>query len=319
MKPDKNALEVKYSVVVPVYRNAESLPEVVSSLEGLQAKLDGPLEVVFVVDGSPDESAAVLRDLLARSSIVGQLVGHSRNFGAFAAIRTGFRLARGTYIAAMAADLQEPIELVEEFFAKLNSGEFEIAVGTRSKRDDPALSKALSRAYWAFYRRVIQSAMPAGGVDIFASTRDVARQLVDLGESNSSLVGLLFWLGYRRVEVPYVRRARKHGVSAWSFGKKFRYLLDSIFSFTSLPVTVILTVGIVGTVLSFVAAIVVLVSWLFGGIEVPGYTAQMLVLLFSTGSILFALGIVGTYVWRTFENTKSRPNSVVMTTETFGG
>ncbi len=309
----------RYSVVVPVYRNADSLPEVVEQLEWLQTRLDGPLEAVFVVDGSPDDSAAILRGLLAQASFAGQLINHSRNFGAFAAIRTGFRLARGEYIAAMAADLQEPVELIEQFFAELSGGHYDVAVGTRLKREDPALSKLLSRAYWTFYRRAVQPSMPPGGVDIFACTRDVARQLVDLGESNSSLVGLLFWLGFRRVEVPYTRLARKHGESAWSFGKKVRYLLDSVFSFTSLPVTVILTVGTIGTLVSFLAAITVFASWIFGGIEVPGYTAQMLVLLFSTGTVLFALGIVGTYVWRTFENTKGRPNAVVMRSETFGG
>ncbi len=309
---------VRFSVVVPVYLNAESLPEVVEQLEWLQTKLDGRLEAVFVVDGSPDDSAAVLRVLLGRSSLVAQLVAHSRNFGAFAAIRTGFRLARGEYIAAMAGDLQEPIELIERFFEELQTGDHDVAVGTRTKRDDPALSKFLSRTYWKVYRALVQPSMPPGGVDIFACTRDVARQLGDLGESNSSLVGLLYWLGFRRVEVPYARRARKHGASTWSFDKKYRYLLDSIFSFTSLPVTVILAVGTIGTAGSFIVSIVILGSWLLGGIDVPGYTAQMLVLLFSTGSILSALGIVGTYVWRTFENTKGRPNSVVMLRETFG-
>jgi hypothetical protein len=161
--------------------------------------------------------------------------------------------------------------------------------------------------------------MPVGGVDIFACTREVAQNFATLGESNSSLVGLLFWLGYRRVEVPYSRSEREHGKSAWTFGKKVGYLLDSVFSFTSLPITVILAVGLVGSIAALVAAFVVFVSWLAGAIPVPGYSALMLVLLFATGSILFALGVVGTYVWRTFENTKSRPSSVVMRHERFEG
>lgn len=310
---------IRYSVVVPVYGNARSLPQVVEALQWLQGRLDGRLEGVFVIDGSPDDSAAVLRTLLPSSSLATQLIAHSRNFGSFAAIRTGFEAARGDYVAAMAADLQEPIELIEDFFAKLSSGEWDVAVGTRTKRQDPGLSKLLSRIYWAFYRRVIDRNMPPGGVDIFATTRAAATQLVALGESHSSLVGQLFWLGYRRVEVPYERRAREHGESGWSFRKRYRYLLDSIFSFSSLPVTLILVVGTVGTVGSFIAALVVLITWAIGGIPVPGYTATMLVMLFATGAILSALGIVGTYVWRTFENTKQRPVSVVMARETFGG
>jgi glycosyltransferase involved in cell wall biosynthesis len=310
--------KIALSVVVPVYRNSPSLPEVVERIEGLQKSLRCRVEAVFVVDGSPDDSAAVLRRILPSSSIESQLVLHSRNFGAFAAIRTGFTAARGDIVSAMAADLQEPVELIEQFYERLASGDWDVAVGTRTKRNDPAGSRGASRLYWAFYRRLVQRDMPPGGVDIFASTRQVAKQLAGLAETNSSLIGLLFWLGYRRTEIPYTREERKHGKSAWSFTKKVRYLLDSIFSFTSLPITLILALGAIGTIISFLAALVVFAVWLFGAVDVPGYTAQMLVLLLATGSILFALGIVGTYVWRTFENTKGRPNSIVMLTESFG-
>lgn len=304
------------SVVVPVYRNVDSLPELVERLSVLASAVVGGLEVVFVVDGSPDASLVRLRELLPGAGFESQLLAHSRNFGSFAAIRTGMSVARGDYIAVMAADLQEPVELVQRFFEELATQESDIVVGVRTARRDPSLSSAFSRAYWGLYRRLIQPEMPRGGVDVFASTAQVARDLVGLAESNSSLVGLLFWLGYRRTEVPYERLERRHGRSAWSFRKKFSYLLDSVFSFTSLPITVILMVGVLGTLASLVVAFIVLVSWLAGAIPVPGYAATMLVLLFSTGAVLSALGIVGTYVWRTFENTKNRPASVVMSHET---
>lgn len=306
-----------YSVVVPVYKNAESLPAVIERLEWLQSQLDAPLEAVFVVDGSPDDSALMLRELLPKSRLRSQLICHSRNFGSFAAIRTRFLRATGEYVAAMAADLQEPVELIQTFFEKLATGDWDVAIGTRSSREDPAGSRALSSVYWSLYRRMVQKDMPQGGVDIFACTRAVAQHFATLGESHSSLVGLLFWLGFRRVEVPYSRVERQHGKSAWTFGKKVGYLLDSVFSFTSLPITLILVVGLLGALAALVAAFVVFVSWLIGAIAVPGYSALMLVLLFATGSILFALGIVGTYVWRTFENTKNRPPSVVMLHESF--
>ena len=315
--PEDQAAAVVYSVVVPVYKNYASLALVIDRLEWLQSKLDGPLEAVFVVDGSPDDSALLLRELLPKSTLRSQLVCHSRNFGSFAAIRTGFLAAKGEYVAAMAADLQEPVELVQSFFEKLSTGQWDVAIGTRVKRDDPWLSRTLSKIYWSMYRRYVQKDMPVGGVDIFATSRQVAQNFAALGESNSSLIGLLFWLGYRRVEVPYSRSEREHGKSAWTLGKKLGYLLDSVFSFTSLPITIILTVGLLGSVVALITAFVVFISWVLGAIPVPGYAAQMLVLLFATGSILFALGIVGTYVWRTFENTKNRPGSIVMLHESF--
>ena len=128
----------------------------------------------------------------------------------------------------------------------------------------------------------------------------------------SSLVGLLYWVGFRRAEVPYQRLAREHGTSGWSLRKKVRYLLDSIFSFTDLPLSMLIAVGFIGGVLTLAATAVVIVAYLSGSISEPGYTPLMLVILFSTFSLLSALGIVGSYVWRAFENTKRRPSAIVM-------
>lgn len=312
------SVAVVYSVVIPVYKNNESLLGVVAALRWLDDQFDGGIEAVFVVDGSPDASAATLLEILPNAGFRSQLLLHSRNFGAFAAIRTGFLGARGQYIAAMAADLQEPIELIRDFFEQLSTGEWDVAVGTRTSRNDPRLSKAASKLYWSAYRRWVQPQMPVGGVDIFATTREVAQNFRTLDESHSSLIGLLFWLGYRRIDVPYGRKEREHGTSAWSMKKKINYLSDSIFSFTSLPISIILVVGFVGASVAVIYAVVTLIAWLAGEILVPGYTALMVTILFSTSAILLALGIVGTYVWRAYENTKNRPQSIVMRHETFG-
>ncbi|MDQ6874138.1 MAG: glycosyltransferase, partial [Actinomycetota bacterium] len=124
----RTAADIAYSVVVPVYGNRDTLPDLVARFESIQDALDGELEVVFVVDGSPDDSYVVLRDLLDTGRLRAQLITHSRNFGSYAAIRTGLGAARGDYIAVMAADLQEPPALTLDFFALLSSGEYDIAV-----------------------------------------------------------------------------------------------------------------------------------------------------------------------------------------------
>jgi glycosyltransferase involved in cell wall biosynthesis len=307
---------VRYSVVVPVYGNEGSIPALLDRLAEMARGL-GNLEAVFVVDGSPDGSLLVLRRLLGSQPFPSQLVAHSRNFGSFAAIRTGMAAARGEYVAAMAADLQEPPELVLEFFALLASGDYDVAVGTRTGRDDPRTTMLLSRMFWGFYRRHVHKDIPAGGVDIFACSRAVADRLVALDESHSSLVALLYWLGFRRVEVPYRRAPREHGRSGWSLRRKYRYFLDSVFSFTDVPITVLTGIGAIGGALTLVASLVVLVAWLAGVIVQPGYTPLMLVMLLSTFTLLFGLGIVGSYVWRTYENSKGRPGAVAMSHETF--
>ena len=300
------------SIVVPVYRNAENIAPLLARLAELSKNLESSCEVVFVVDGSPDDSFDILSHVLQTFSLPTQLIRHSRNFGSFAAIRTGMTHARGDNVAVMAADLQEPPELVVEFFRILESGSADIVIGRREGRDDPTLTKASSSMFWRIYRRFVFPDMPEGGVDIFACSREVRDEVLALDESHSSLIGLLYWIGFRRVEVPYRRQERQHGVSGWSFKKKVRYLLDSIFSFTDIPLTLLVAVGFIGGVVTIVVGLSVFAAWLLGAVREPGYTPLMLVLLFSTFSLLTAHGIVGTYVWRAYENTKRRPGAITM-------
>lgn len=302
---------MKYSIVIPVYGNAGSLPALLARLESISSTLDNQVEAVFVVDGSPDDSLEILASLLPRYSVPSQLIEHSRNFGSFAAIRTGMANATGDFIAVMAADLQEPPELVIDFFRALSKDEADVAVGRRDGRNDPAVSSWSSALFWRLYRRWVFPDMPVGGVDIFACNRPVMEEILSLDESHSSLVGLLYWVGFRRIEIPYARQEREHGKSGWTVSKKIRYLLDSVFSFTDLPLTLLIGVGAFGGFLTILIGIVVLVAYLWGAILEPGYVPLMLVILFSTFSILVALGIVGSYVWRAFENTKRRPHAVV--------
>jgi glycosyltransferase involved in cell wall biosynthesis len=313
--PTKTA--VTYSVVVPVYGNEATIPLLINRLVTLAAEADGRLETVFVVDGSPDGSLLLLRRLLPTSGLDAQLVTLSRNYGSFSAIRAGLAVARGEYVAVMAADLQEPVSLVEDIFRELGTGEYDVAVGVRAGRDDPAVSSLASRVFWGSYRRFVQKELPAGGVDMFGCTRQVVTELLRLEESHTSLVGLLYWLGFRRAEVPYVRLEREHGKSGWTLRKKLRYMNDSIFSFTDLPITVLITAGVLGVLLSVVAGIGVFAAWASGNVEVAGYTPMMLMLFLLCSSILLALGIVGSYVWRTFENSKRRPGAVPMQHEVF--
>lgn len=303
------------SVVVPVYRNQETLPGLVRRLERVSRQLAGGMEAIFVIDGSPDASGAVLRTLLATSSLRSRVLWHSRNFGSFAAIRTGLAAARGECMVVMSADLQEPVELATSFYEALASGRYEIAVGVRRTRQDPPLSRIGSSWFWSIYCRWVQPEMPRGGVDAFACTREVRDVLQALRESNSSLVGLLIWLGYRRVEIPYDRAPRTSGRSGWTLGKKVRYLLDSIYSFTDLPINLLLAVGVTGVLLSTTGSVIVFLVWALAGIRVAGYAPIMLTLLVMGSLTLSGLGVVGSYVWRTYENSKRRPEAVAMLSE----
>lgn len=308
-----------FSIVVPVYRNEASLPELLKVLEEVQRALDCPIELVFVVDGSPDCSYSLLAERLRTVRFSSQLLLLSRNFGSFSAIRAGLAVARGEQIAVLAADLQEPPELVLKFREEMRASDVDLVVGRRVGREDPITSRIFARLYWSLYRRLVQRGMPAGGVDVFACTAEFRDRLLELHERNSSLVGLAIWLGFRRSEVDYVRRARTHGKSAWTVAKKLRYLRDSAFAFSDLPLRLLSWIGLIGVGCSVGLGFVVLVAKLLGTIPVPGYTATALMVMFFGGLNSLGLGILGEYLWRTFENTKGRPDSVVMARREFGG
>jgi glycosyltransferase involved in cell wall biosynthesis len=306
-----------YSVVIPVYGNEGSIPPLLRRLQEVSTALDGALEAVFVIDGSPDRSAELLLAALPAQSHPSQLITHSRNFGSFAAVKTGLARARGGLIAVMAADLQEPPELLLEFFQTLNTGDVDLVVGARKGRTDPGLSVTASRVFWAVYRRFVQPEIPRGGVDVFACTERFKRHLVNLDEANSSLVALTYWLGFKRAEVPYERQPRSHGHSAWTLRRKLRYLSDSVYSFTDLPIRMLLAAGTIGVTVSISLAIIVGIARLSGAIAIPGYAATIMVITFFAALNLAGLGIIGAYVWRAFENTKDRPGAIVMAARSF--
>jgi hypothetical protein len=203
------------------------------------------------------------------------------------------------------------------FFKSLSADECDVAVGTRVGRKDPLLSRISSSIFWGLYRRLIVPDMPSGGVDVFGCNRQFRDQLVQLEESRSSLIALIFWLGFRRKLVGYERQVRQEGKSAWTFTKKIDYMMDSIFSFTDCPIRLLIKFGAMGSMLAIAMGISVLIARLAGVIEVPGYAATVIVVLIFGALNLLGLGLVGTYAWRTYENTKQRPLAVVMKTQSF--
>ncbi len=307
------------SLVIPVYRNEGSIPDLLAALSSLSSTLTNGLEVVFVVDGSPDRSYVLLQDALPQMPFHSQLIALSRNFGSFAAIYAGLGAATGTNYAVMAADLQEPPELVGEFFRRLDADSADVVVGTRDAREDPLLSRLGASGFWWMYRKLINPQIPAGGVDVFGCNRKFRDQLMQLDESHSSLIGLLFWLGFRREEVSYQRRVRQHGKSAWTLRRKLKYMLDSVFAFSDLPIRLLLTCGMLGLCSSALFGLVILIMRVAGDIAVPGYAATMTAILFFGGLNALGLGIVGAYVWRAFANTQRRPLAVVMYSQAFPG
>ncbi|KRB26993.1 MULTISPECIES: glycosyltransferase family 2 protein [unclassified Acidovorax] len=305
------------SLVVPVYRNEESLPDLLAAVQGLSEQLSGAMETIFVVDGSPDRSYEILRERLAQCAFRSRLVLLTRNFGSFAAIRAGLEIADGPYFAVMAADLQEPPELVLQMYGILAQDQADIVVAVREARMEPLLKRLPAQIFWGLYRRYVVPDVPPGGVDVFACNRVFRDTLMQLEERHSSLIAQIFWLGFRRRQVPYVRQPRQHGKSAWTLRKKINYLMDSVFAFTDLPIRLLVRGGAMGAAAAAIVGLIVAVARAIGAITVPGYAMTMLMIVFFGALNLLSLGIVGSYAWRAYENTKARPLAIRLRVETF--
>ena len=238
------------AVVVPVYGNEASLPDLLDQMSALHRR-SPDFEAIFVVDGSPDNSYAWLRTHLPMMPFRSTLVSLSRNFGAHAAIRAGMATADAEAMAVLAADLQQPVTSIDQFFSALDAGA-DIVIGQRASREDRWTSRLASNMFWALYRRFVDAKVPRGGVDSFACTRQVRDVLMSLPEASVNLIGLLFWVGYRRATVSYPRQARKSGRSGWTMARRLRYAFDTAFAFSDLPITVMMTTGVLGIIGDYV-------------------------------------------------------------------
>lgn len=303
------------SLVIPVYKNEANLERLLAALLELNGDLAEPLEVVLVVDGSPDRCLEILSARLPSLPLRSRLLSLSRNFGSFAAIAAGLQAGCGDYFAVLAADLQEPLELVHQFAAALRGGRADVVFGCRSGRSDPWLSTQVSNLFWRIYRAYVVKDMPKGGVDVFACTRQVRDRLLQFRELNTNLIALLFWIGFRREFVLYERQTRREGKSAWTLSKKLRYCLDSIFAFTDLPIQLLLYVGTAGVSVAALFGAVLLILKLRGLVPVPGYTPIVLTIVFFGGLTSIAFGIIGQYLWMALQNTRQRPLFIVASSQ----
>ena len=224
------------SIVVPVYFNAMNLPDTIPQLLSLESQAHGlTLELVFVDDGSGDDSLAVLRSFQAQHPERIRIVKLTRNFGSMAAILAGLTVARGDCVGMIAADLQDPPELFLDMLAHWRAGS-KAVFAVRTDREDSASQRLFARAYYSLIRRFALRDYPAGGFDFFLVDRQVVRDMVRIGEKNTNLMSLIFWLGYRPVMLPYVRRAREKGKSRWTLAKKIKLFIDSFVAFSYVPI-----------------------------------------------------------------------------------
>ena len=308
-----NRKEKTISIVIPVYFNEPNLPDTIPQLVALEKKLIGyKLELIFVDDGSKDQSLSILLDYQKRFPRQIKVVKLTRNFGAMVALQAGLTVATGDCVGVIAADLQDPPELFLEMANHWEKG-VKAIFAVRADREESLLQKTFSNLYYALIRRFAVPGYPAGGFDFFLVDRQVVDEVNKIKEKNTNLMTLVFWLGYQAVFIPYVRRKRAKGKSRWTFGKKIKLFVDTFVSFSYFPIRLFSFLGIIYAVLSFSYGIFVFYFWLTFGIEVQGWVPMMLVLTFTAGLQMTLLGILGEYLWRSLDEARGRPLFVIDT------
>lgn len=300
------------SIVSPVFHNAASLPDLLAAFQALAGRCpDDGFEFVFVDDGSADDSFAVLERLAGTEPRM-RVVRLARNFGSNAAILAGLAHARGAAVAVIAADLQDPPELLDEMLAHWRRGS-KVVLAARASRDDPRLSALLADTFYRLFRRFAIKSMPRGGFDFFLIDRQVCDLIKGIQESNAYLMGLVLWLGFDPVVIPYHRGERKkqYGQSMWTLARKLKYFVDSFVAFSYMPIRAASLLGVTLSGLGLCYAVWVLCLALFWETDVGGWASLMIVTLLIGGVQMVMMGILGEYLWRNLEETRRRPRYVV--------
>src|SRR5215211_304688 len=300
------------SIIVPVFNNAASLPDLLARFQDLAAKnATDQFEFVFVDDGSVDTSFSVLESLFQKDGRI-QIVKLSRNFGSNAALLAGMGHTHGDAVAAIAADLQDPPELINDMLLDWRQGQ-KVILAARRSRDDELLTTLLADTFYLLFRRFAIKSMPEHGFDFFLIDRQIRDLINNIQENNAYLMGLILWLGFSPKVIYYHRQAREkhYGRSMWTTAKKIKYFLDSFVAFSYFPVRAASVIGIVLSMAGLIYAAVVIGLRLTASVQPEGWASLMIVVLIVSGVQMLMIGILGEYLWRNLDETRRRPRFII--------
>lgn len=299
----------KLSIVVPVYYNSDTLELLYKDMSSkILSKLD-EYEIIFVDDGSEDSSWKVMNRLREKYPHI-QCVKLSRNFGEHAALLAGLSVCTGDCAVTKQADLQEDSSIILEMYQKWKEGN-KVVLAVRAERKENPVYVFCANIYYGLVRKIINKNMPVGGCDCYLIDRQVIEVLERLDEKNSSLTLQVLWSGFQTAQVPFVRQDREIGESRWTMSKKIKLVMDSVMSFSYVPLRLMSTVGVIFNLLAFLLLISVLIEKFTKGTPIVGWSSLMCTVLCGFGLIMLMLGILGEYIWRTLDAARTRPPFII--------
>lgn len=301
-------MQRRLSIVIPVYQNELNLPDCHAAVSAVLESLppDVTADLVFVNDGSTDNSCAELIKIQSQSKYPVTIVDLWRNFGQVAALFAGYRTAHGEAVVTMSADLQDPPELILEMVKAWLSGE-KLVLAVRAGREEGWFRKWTSWAFYSAMRKLAIGTMPIGGFDYFLMDRQLLDTVLSVNERNVFLQGQVLWPGTKPFLIPYLRRQRLKGKSQWKLARKISYFLDGFTAYTAFPLRLAAWAGAGFCVLACIASVLLVFQRVFYGTAIAGWTSLMIVILLVGGIQMLTIGILGEYLWRNLEQTRIRP------------
>ena len=299
-----------YSVVVPAYNEQEVIDATYERLTKVMKAMGETYELVFVNDGSKDQTAHMIAGFCDNDPSV-RLINFTRNFGHMAAISAGMEHARGQAVFVIDADLQDPPELFPEMAAKWKEG-YHVVYGKRVKRKGESIFKKLSaKLFYRFIRSMTSVDLPPDTGEFRLIDRQVCDVVNKLPEKNRYIRGLVSWVGFKQIPVEYEREKRFAGVTKYPLRKMLTFAMDAITSFSYKPLKLATMIGFIISVISFLYILYVIYQVFFTDRTVDGWASTIAAILFTQGIVLMILGLMGEYIGRIYTEIQNRPNYII--------
>ncbi len=303
---------MKLSIIIPCYNEEKSIPLFFQETLKHTQKLPYDLEFICVNDGSKDDTLNVLSEQKSKLGVPLTILDFSRNFGKEAAILAGLKEADGDYVVIMDADLQDPPHLLPEMLETLvNEGYDSVATYRVDRQGEPKIRSFFARSFYKLINRISDVEIVDGARDYRLMNRNMVDAILSLSEYHRFSKGIFVWVGFKTKYLSFENVERVAGETKWSFWKLFKYAIEGIVAFTTVPLRVSMMFGMIVSLFAFLYMIYVFVKAALFGDPVQGYPSMMVIILFLGGIQLLSIGVVGEYLSKTYMEVKHRPNFII--------
>ena len=298
------------SIIAPCYNEEETIEPFLRRIEEILTQINEPYEIVFINDGSKDNTLNVLLNAKQNFKNI-RIINFSRNFGKEAALTAGLDKARGEAAIPIDVDLQDPPELIKELVARWREG-YDVVLAKRANRTSDSFAKRVSAdLFYKLNGKISNVDIPNNVGDFRLMSKRVVEALKQLPENQRFMKGLFAWVGFKTVVIEYVREKREAGQSSFNGWKLWNFALDGITSFSTLPLRIWLYIGALVSFLSFLYGSFIILKTLIFGVDLPGYASLAVIMLFLGGIQLIGIGILGEYIGRIYSESKRRPSYII--------